>query len=638
MTRISAPLLCTITTLAATLLVLNCKNKTEPQVRSEKNGTELAPENTAKPIDLDSLSPAKRQIATQVPQAKEILADWRKGNPETGERKLHIVYWTPSDKAPAERYQERLQTILEDIQKFYIKQMGRLGFENHGIKLDHDDTGELKIHLVTGTGTYDKYAVNSGRQIRQECLPVLEAAGIDGNKETIVIFCNMSVWNEEHRTIRQNSPYYASGSNTNGTAWQVDSPILELKYLTEKKAQVRDGQYGKISLGKYNTIFIGGIAHELGHALSLPHNKARTDEAEEFGVALMGSGNRAYGDELRGEGKGAFLTLAHGLKLASHPMFSGHTAKMGEPANTALSELSFKNHGKSFTVSGKVTGSIPPYAVLAYMDPKGGGDYNATTTSTIPDVDGNFSLHCDALESGKAADLNLVFLHANGRSTSNASAGRQYSYPYNVAKDGSVDLTSIQTKLALAPVVAAINEREKNPISKLPEGVSDEIESIAKRLIASNQQTRPLPTPANIDNSETSVTLTDCKFDNIRVGYGRPSFDRRSYGGLVLSSGGKIYGSGLFAHAISKAEYTLGGKWSSLNGTCGIADGAHGSVRFIIKADGKVIFKSGILKDGKSQPLQVDLTGVDKLELITNDGGDDIRSDWSLWLDMQLQR
>ena len=505
MNRISrkAPLLCTAATLLATLFVLNCKSKPDSQVGAETTEAQQVLPNENEPVDLNSLPSAERQIAEQLPLAREILDQWRKDNPQTGERKLHIVYWTPSDKEPAERYQQRLQTILEDIQQFYDKQMQRFGFENHAIKLDHADSGDLKIHLVRGQQNYDKYAVNSGHQIRQECLSTLEAAGIDAANETIVIFCNMSVWNEEHRTIRQNSPYYAGGTNTNGTAWQVDSPILELKYLTEKGGQVRDGQYGKISLGKYNTIFIGGIAHELGHALGLPHNKARKDEAEEFGVALMGSGNRAYGDELRGEGKGAFLTLAHALKLASHPMFSGHVGRMKEAPKGKLSDLSFTNAGKSFTVSGKVTGDIPPYAVIAYMDPKGGSDYNATTTTAIPDGDGNFTLTCDALALGKAADLNLVFLHANGQASSFIGHNKQYSYPYSVDKQGNVDLTSIQTKLALAPVVAAINERDADPLSKLPENTSAQTHSIAKRLIASKQQARPLPSPAAIEISET---------------------------------------------------------------------------------------------------------------------------------------
>lgn len=623
----SIPLICTAAALAAGLFIVY-KNHHENPTSSE----------TLEPNSETQQSPVTRQIAEQVPLAKKILADWRKDNPGIGERKLHIVYWTPADKEPAERYQERLQMILEDIQQFYFKQMARLGFKNHGIKLDYDDAGKLKIHFVRGQHTYDKYGYNSGYQIRQECLPTLEAAGIDGNKETIGIFCNMTEWNEKHRIIRQTSPYYALGTNTEGTAWQSDSPILDLKHLTEKGQHLRAGNYGKISLGKYNTIFIGGIAHELGHALSLPHNCARADEAEAFGVALMGAGNRTYRDELRGEGKGTFLTLAHGLRLASHPIFSGHTARMHEDVTHSLSELDFENHGKSFTVSGNITGSISPYAVLAYMDPEGGGDYNATTTSAIPDADGNFNLHCAALHPGSTADLNLVFLFANGKATSYYYPSEHFSYPYSVAKDGTVDLSTIQTKLALEPVIAEILQKSPDPLAGLLKDCSESTKQIAQRLVASKNQARPLPKPSLIDPTSASVILTDCAYETAQVGYGIPVFDRTPEDTLVLSSGGKIFSSGVFAHANSKIRYQLNGKWKQLNGFCGIADNSRGSVGFQIKGDGKTLFTSATLKGGMKAPIKVDLTGVQNLELITTDGGDGIVHDWSQWLDLKLTR
>src|SRR5690606_23776384 len=101
----------------------------------------------------------------------------------------------------------------------------------------------------------------------------LQAAGIEADKETIVIFCNMSNWDPKTGTMSQNSPYYASGGLRNGTAWQVDSALLDAGLLKEKEPQLRDGQYGRISVGRYNSIFVGGVCHELGHALGLPHNQ-----------------------------------------------------------------------------------------------------------------------------------------------------------------------------------------------------------------------------------------------------------------------------------------------------------------------------------------------------------------------------
>ena len=79
------------------------------------------------------------------------------------------------------------------------------------------------------------------------------------------------------------------------------------------------------------------------------------------------------GEGLRGEGKGSFLTLAHALRLASHPVFCGSVKGIDQKANAVPTDLAIKEDGKGFTFSGKVTADPPVYGVVAYMDPDGGG-------------------------------------------------------------------------------------------------------------------------------------------------------------------------------------------------------------------------------------------------------------------------
>ncbi|HRA89803.1 MAG TPA: glycosyl hydrolase family 98, partial [Planctomycetaceae bacterium] len=396
----------------------------------------------------------------QAAAALKILEAWHREQPEPAERFLHLVCWTPSDRDFPGDYQSRLTRIMEHIQGFYAGQMEHYGMPNRSIRLTYDGKHVL-LHTIRGEHPTDHYARESGSEIRRECLPVLKEAGIDADNEIIFLLCNLANWDAEKLRFTHNSPYYAGGSFRSGTAWQLDSPELDSRNLKLKQPMIDDGQYGHISLGKHNSIFIGGMAHELGHALGLPHCTARPDESLK-GEALMGSGNRTYGDELRGEGKGSFLTLAHALRLASHPQFSGSVKGLKQQANADLIDLQIESQGKSIEVSGVVKGDPPVYAVVAYFDPENGGDYDATTATAVPSGDGKFSLSSDALRTGKQGELRLFPLHANGSAAGQMSATK-FRYSYMIAADGTPDLTAIQTRQQLQPILNALasGDREK---------------------------------------------------------------------------------------------------------------------------------------------------------------------------------
>ena len=121
------------------------------------------------------------------------------------------------------------------------------------------------------------------------------------------------------------------------------------------------GQYGRTTLGRYNSIFIGGIAHELGHALSMPHNTERPDMAP-WGKSLMGSGNRTYGEEFRtievdeSKGKGSFLPFADALRLASHPSFSGSIKGFDGEPNAKLSDVKITHRRQKHRLFGARAG------------------------------------------------------------------------------------------------------------------------------------------------------------------------------------------------------------------------------------------------------------------------------------------
>ena len=594
----------------------------------------------------------------QAALACKILDACHGRRPTTAHERLNVVYFTPSDREPEPRYHERLEAILEDIRAFYRDGMTRAGFGPKTFELARDAQGKLIIHLVKGGEPESAYPRSGARQnggtdatardkIMAACRPVLQAAGIAPDRETTIIFCNLARWDEKTRTFQHHSPYMGFWTQTGGWCFAVDSSILDIGQIGQKQPKLKDGEWGVESLGKFNTVFIGGIAHELGHAFALPHCGRRWDQ-QALGQSLMGSGNHNYREEQRGEGLGSFLAMASAMKLAGRPLFSKSDDEIGlKPRleqcefdlTTKVLRRDLAGRRAALRLEGTVRGTPPIYGVIAYFDSTHDGGYTAPAATAVPDAQGRYAIEVSDLAPCRSGELRIEYCHVNG----GVSESRDR---FAVTENGTVDLDTRNTIKALEPLGKAVIAQDLNAASRELQLIEKSnapalAKTVARNLIAT---LRNEPKPAagrrigRGDPPAAGRRRMASRLRRLAHAVGQPNSkgrDRLAPAGLP----GDLCNRPLRPCA-SRYVFDLGGQWTRLKGEAGLhtAEQPYGSVAFVIRLDGKELFRSPVIRNAVLAQYDVDVTGGKLLELITEDGGDGNRHDWGLWLDPMLLR
>jgi hypothetical protein len=147
----------------------------------------------------------------------------------------------------------------------------------------------------------------------------------------------------------------------------------------------------------------------------------------------------------------------------------------------------------------------------------------------------------------------------------------------------------------------------------------------------------PTQRPADVPADVKTIALSDTKWDAAKVGWLKPARDSTG-DDMPLRSGERMYLKGLYAHAPSRYAFTLGRAWRRLTSIYGLQRGNNGTVIFVVVGDGRELFRSDPVNDLKERTLEVDLSGIDELELIIEDGGNGPNGDWGIWFSPELSR
>jgi len=136
-----------------------------------------------------------------------------------------------------------------------------------------------------------------------------------------------------------------------------------------------------------------------------------------------------------------------------------------------------------------------------------------------------------------------------------------------------------------------------------------------------------------------------CYVDPIHARIGWGTFVRYKDRNVKPGIGGTTFQTVMYVHANSSIQYRLDGKYVRFTAHYGLWTGAHGVCQFVVLADGKERFRSGYTWGlgetstvGVKQPVELDVTGVDVLELRAVQAGDlPLANACGLWGDAKIK-
>lgn len=569
--------------------------------------------------------------------AKAKIAAFHAGEKPNGAF-VRVVYFHAADQAPLADFAGRLERSLVDISAFYREEMlKRYGVATEGLPLERRD-GKFVLHVVKGLQPSAHYDYASGSETWNE---VKQALGekIRPDREHVLIFYGLCEKEADGRYVIH-APYYGAGDSNHqhGLCHAADCEQLDPALLTRKDLPFvfKEHSYERMQMtvAKFNTWYLGGLAHELGHGLGFPHDSGAPGEAP--GVALMGGGNLTYRENLWGGKRPAYLSLATALRFAAHPLATRSDKARWLPNDAIIEDLVATPTKGGLRLAGRIASNVPPCAFIASVWPTSAKtDHGALTFCSAIDGAGRFSVDISGLK-GVAYRLKLGGLLVNG-----AEAKEQHVFTCDA--DGKPSLAFIAQRVVAKAEQAVLRDPAKADLLLSDRALLAAPDSVARTQLRLLRDLRlPQAEASDLAAVRTNtVSLGDVRWSEAKVGWGKPTRNRfGSNDAVLLKIVGQAFAKGLYAHAASRYVYTLDGRWKSFVSTIGLRDGAGAepSARFIILGDGKELFRSGPLREGAKQEVSVDVTGVKQLELLTESAEQNNRACWALWAEPSLRR
>jgi hypothetical protein len=348
---------------------------------------------------------------------------------------VKVVYFHANNQEPLPNWRERLTRTLDDVSKFYQEEFDKYGIINEGIPFEKNK-GKYVFYVVKGSFQSKVYTKNSGQKIQNDIYSKTNKQ-IDFSKDHVLII-NGLCDRKADGTYVFHSPYYGTGSSMKGLCYVADCELLDSKLLTDTTQKMAFSEmmvdYKKCSVAEFNSWYIGGIAHEMGHMFGLPHDFGNPLEFDSTSISLMGQyGSRHFRDYLWGGKKSSAFSAASILQLMSHPVFTHSNKPKSSAAKIGISNLRFSRNKSGLVLKVDMKADVVPYGVVVLVRPTFSSEYFNRSFSKVITTNDSIDIEIGFLANGNYT-LQLLSVFPNGTVT-------------NYYKTFSVDINGIAVEL-----------------------------------------------------------------------------------------------------------------------------------------------------------------------------------------------
>ncbi len=253
---------------------------------------------------------------------------------------LNVVYFVPNDIPLDTSYKARLSPILLWAQNFVKQNMINNGYgaKTFGLFTENGNPNSIKIILINGSQPSSAYPYGNYEQQNEVNNYFVNNPSQKTSEHILIITATASL-------AGANVPFYGTGR----TCFALDYPDFNIQNLGTNLF----------------TTWFGGLVHELGHGLNLPHSHETNTENSDpnKGMSLMFAGNSTLGESP------TFINRAGAAILNNSQTFADVPGIYYDDHSANFSSIHTAYNNGILTVSGTFQSNKTVKDINIYQDP-----------------------------------------------------------------------------------------------------------------------------------------------------------------------------------------------------------------------------------------------------------------------------